>query len=202
VLVVVAGGAAAYALFGGEGDDTAAQQTSAPAATSGSEPSASEPEESESTEPTESESPSATEDAQFDPIPAEPWTDDDLDFGYLTKVSRDGDDIELTFNRATFYYGDEATKKNGGKAPDNDYLIEDTNKKVRTFTLKEGAALRGSTLLGGDEAGPDGREITPDELVDNAEAALGGGVAGVPVWLRHEDGKDGPVEALAEQFIP
>jgi hypothetical protein len=115
-------------------------------------------------------------------------------------VSRNGDRIRLTFNRASFYYGDEATEKNGGTPPDNDYLIEDTNKRVRTFTLLDGAALQGSAQLGG--GGSDLQEITPDELVENAATALEAGAEGVPVWLRHERGKEGPIAALAEQFIP
>jgi hypothetical protein len=201
VLVVVAGAAAAWVLFGGNGDDpdTAAGTgaTTAPTA-SASQPEETEPEETESAEPTESESAEPPDEVLFEPIPAEPWTED-LDFGYLTKVTGSGDDIELTFNRATFYYGEEAAEKNGGEAPDNDYLIEDTNKRVRTFELKEGAALSGSSLLGGDEAGPEGRELTREELVENAKNA---GSQGIPVWLRHEKGRDSAVTALAEQFIP
>jgi hypothetical protein len=116
-------------------------------------------------------------------------------------VSRKGGEIKLTFNRAQFYYGDEATKKNHGTPPDNDYFIEDTNKKVRTFELVADAPLRGSTLLG-DGAGPEGKPITADDLVANAKTALATDKEGIPVWLRHESGKEGPVTALAEQFVP
>jgi hypothetical protein len=201
VLVVAAGAIGAYALLGGDGTDTASQTGGTVSPTAGPTPSAedsAEPEESETAEPTETPEASG---AAFEPIPDEPWTAG-LDFGFLTKVTRRGDEVRLTFNRATFYYGDEATEKNGGVPPDNDYLIEDTNKRVRTFVLAEGAALEGSTLLGGEDAGPEGREITVDELVDNAADAVAAGSEGIPVWLRHEKGQDSDVTALAEQFVP
>jgi hypothetical protein len=201
VLVVAIAAGGAYALFGREsGTPSSTGPTATPSAGA---PSTEASEPSESVEPSEepSESPSPSEAVAGAPIPDEPWTDDDLDFGFLTKVSRKGDRIRLTFNRAVFYYGDEATEKNGGTPPDNDYLIEDTNKKVRTFDLAVDAPLEGSVQLGGTRGGSEGVPITEDELVANMRAQ-GNNPQGVPVWLRHENGKDGPVTALAEQFIP
>jgi len=201
VLVVAIAAGGAYALLGrDEGTPSAgAGATTTPQASATS---------NETTEPSESAEPSAepsespSESAVAGkPIPDEPWTDKSLDFGFLTKVTRRGDEIKLTFNRATFYYGDEATKQNGGTPPDNDYLIEDTNKKVRSFELVADAPLEGSSQLGGENAGSDGVPITEDELVASMRA-LNDSPQGVPVWLRHEGGKDGPVTALAEQFIP
>jgi hypothetical protein len=204
VLVVAIAAGGAYALFGRE-DGTPSSAGPAPtpraSATGGD---TTEPAASQGTEPSQEPSESATPGAAAgEPIPDEPWTEKGLDFGFVTKVSRRGDEIRLTFNRATFYYGDEATEKNGGTPPDNDYLIEDTNKKVRTFVLAVDAPLEGSTQLGGTRGGSEGIPITEDELVANMRSVVGDNPQGVPVWLRHEDGKkDGPVTALAEQFIP
>ena len=201
LLVLVAGAAGAYALFGGDdGTDTASQtgaSTSPTTTPSVEAEETAEPQESETEEPTETEEPATA----YEPVPAEPWTDKSLDFGYLTNVVRSGDEVRLTFNRASFFIGDEATEKNGGVPPDNDYFIEDTNQRVRTFTLVEGAALQGSALLGGD-GDSDLTEITVDELVENAGRSLDSGIEGIPVWLRHERGKESDVTALAEQFIP
>jgi hypothetical protein len=205
VLVVAIAAGGAYALLGREdGSPSSAGATTSPQASVPSEGTA-EPSASESAEPSQEpgESPSPSAAAAGEPIPDEPWTDDSLDFGFLTKVTRKGDQIRLTFNRAVFYYGDEATEKNGGTPPDNDYLIEDTNKKTRTFDLVADAPLEGSSQLGGTRTGPEGVPITEDELVANMRSLAGNNPQGVPVWLRHEGGgKSGPVTALAEQFVP
>jgi hypothetical protein len=202
LLVLVAGAAGAYALFGpDDGTDTASQtgaSTSPTTAPSAEAEETAEPQESETEEPTGTEEPATA----YEPVPAEPWTDKSLDFGYLTNVVRSGDEVRLSFNRASFFVGDEATEKNGGTPPDNDYFIEDTNQRVRTFTLLEGAALQGSALLGGDGGDSDLTEITVDELIENAGRTLDSGIEGIPVWLRHERGRESDVTALAEQFIP
>jgi hypothetical protein len=206
VVLLAAGAAGAYALLGrDDGTPAATSPTTAPSAsaTSGGE-ATSEPSEtaSESAEPSETTEPSESAALAGKPIPDEPWTDPSLDFGFLTKVTRSGDTIRLTFNRATFLTGAEATEKNGGTPPDNDYLIEDTNKKLRTFDLVANAPLEGSAQLGGTRTA-EGTEITEDELVAAMRNLAGNNPGGVPVWLRHKGGgKDGPVTALAEQFVP
>lgn len=138
----------------------------------------------------------------YHPIPEDAGSEPGLDFGFLTRVvSKDGV-VTLRFDRAAFYTGDEAKQRNGGKAPDNDYLIENTNPAQRSFILDPQASLIAASRLR-NESGVAGRQtLTATEFIDNSTRVLTGSTTDLPVWLRHTDGLSGPVTALAEQYLP
>lgn len=141
------------------------------------------------------------DDEELEPIPAEPWGYGDLDFGYLTAVERSGGRLVLVVNRATVYSGARATAKNGGTPPPGGLYIEDVNPRLRRFPVEEGAPVDAGTRLGG--ASGDLTRITQDDFLDAARRELSGDAGeGIPVWLRHEGGTDGPVTAIAEHATP
>jgi len=138
----------------------------------------------------------------YSPIPENVSSEPGLDFGFLTRVVRNDGTVILRFDRASFYTGDEAKRRNKGKAPENDYLIENTNPAQRSFELDPKASIIAENRLR-NEAGQFGRQkLTLDEFIKNSGRELTGSTTDLPVWLRHTDGLTGPVTALAEQFLP
>ncbi len=145
----------------------------------------------------------ATGPPDYDAIPEDATSEDGLDFGFLTRVvSKDGT-VTLRFDRASFYTGDEAKRRNNGKVPDNDYLIENTNPTQRSFVLDPQASIIAANRLQNTPSGEVGRQpLTVAEFVKNSTRVLTGTTKDLPVWLRHTDGLDGDVTAVAEQYLP
>ena len=109
----------------------------------------------------------ATGTPDFHEIPEDATSEDGLDFGYLTKVvSKDGT-VNLRFDRASFYTGDEAKRRNGGQVPDNDYLIENTNPMQRSFVLDPQASIIAANRLQNTPSGQVGRQPR-DQLRERA----------------------------------
>jgi hypothetical protein len=149
----------------------------------------------------QSSSPATTSSApNYGVIPNDPASEPGLDFGFLTKVSNSNGTVLLRFDRAYFYTGKEAITHNGGVAPDNDYLIENSNPALRTFAIDPRASLMAGTRLA-DQQGTSRERLSPAVFLSNAQRATANG-AKVPVWLRHTDGLTGQVTALAEQYLP
>lgn len=121
-----------------------------------------------------------------------------LDFGYITKVTLKDGTLKIRFDRAEFYTGKAAAKRNGGEIPPNDYLVENSSSKLRTFTVSKKASLIGVNELRGYPETLARQTITRKQLVKNFKKSNGE----VAVWLRHTDGDKGTVTALAEQYIP
>lgn len=146
--------------------------------------------------------PTAGRTPNYRSIPADAATEAGLDFGYLTEVTSQDGTLVLHFDRASFHAGEAATARNGGTAPDDGYLIENTNPAVRTFPLDPQASIIAvSRLVGAGQVSREG--LTAAEFLANTRAALAQGPAGgIPVWLRHTDGLAGPVTALSEQYLP
>jgi hypothetical protein len=150
-------------------------------------------------------SPTATTTPDYRPIstyaPGEPG----LDFGFLTQIKNSDGTISLQFDRALFYTGAEAKKHNHGEAPDDDYLIENTNPAERVFTLDPKASVMAANRLLSRTDMVGRQPLSVEEFVHNYQQALttgSTGPSGLPVWLRHSNGVDGPVTAVAEQFLP
>ena len=80
-----------------------------------------------------------------------PWTTSGSDFGFLRSAGLlSGGQVRVTFDRAQWLTGkayDDYVKAHG--APDNDYVIVNTSKRLRTFVLPKGAPLSGSAILVG-----------------------------------------------------
>jgi hypothetical protein len=128
-----------------------------------------------------------------------PW-DAGLDFGFLTaaRIDRQGR-LVVTFDRAQMLSGkayDDYVAKHG--RPENDYVIVNASHRLRTFRVSGSATLYGNQILGPANGTRD-RIVSPARIVSRLRAS---GVDGVPVWLRHTDGPDGPVVYLAEQYLP
>jgi hypothetical protein len=140
--------------------------------------------------------------ANYSPIPEDSSSESGLDFGFLTRVVRNDGTVTLRFDRASFYTGAEAKKRNKGKAPENDYLIENTNTTQRSFALDPKASIIAENRLRNDEGQVGRQPLTLDEFIKNTERELTGSTTDLPVWLRHTNGLTGPVTALAEQFLP
>jgi hypothetical protein len=173
--------------------------TVSPTGTSG--PSA-DPTLSETASTPSASAPTFTGTPDYQPIPEDAAAEPGLDFGLLTRVvSKDGV-VTLRFDRAAFYTGEEAKQHNGGTAPDNDYLIENTNPAQRSFNLDPRASIIAASRLR-SESGVAGRQtLTVAEFIQNSTQVLTESTTDLPVWLRHTDGLAGPVTALAEQYLP
>jgi hypothetical protein len=136
----------------------------------------------------------------YAPIAEDATKEKGLDFGFLTKVTDANGVVTLTFDRAYFYTGAEAAKHNKGVEPDDDYLVVDDNLKLRAFNLDQRASIQAESGLRNDSSV--GREtLTRPEFIHNFEHRYSGYKA-IAVWVRHTGGPDGPVTALAEQYIP
>ncbi len=153
--------------------------------------------------PSPTPSPTATKPPNYTPIPQDAAADKDLDFGFLIQVLNADGTVTLRFDRATFYTGADAIKHNKGKAPDDDYLIENTNPAIRKFTLDPKASIIATSRLAPSATGiPARTTLTAAQFVPNAQAALKTSSGPLPVWLRHTNGLTGPVTALLEQYLP
>jgi hypothetical protein len=150
------------------------------------------------TEPTPSLS--ATSTADYSPLPEDPSTVN-ADFGFLTAISQSGSRVSVKFDRAQFLTGDAAKAANGGQAPDDDYLIKNTNPAVRTFTVAPKASLAGYARLNNQNNAVQRETLTMTQFVENAQHALTQD-GKIPVWLRHTNGLAGDITALAEQYLP
>jgi hypothetical protein len=140
--------------------------------------------------------------ADYHPIPADPTTEPDLDFGFLTRVVGTDGQVTLRLDRATFYTGEEAKAHNKGKEPDSDYVIENTNTIQREFTLDPQASITAANRLR-TQTGQVGTEtLSAAQFVQNAQRELTASTDDLAVWLRHTDGLTGPVTAIAEQYLP
>ena len=152
--------------------------------------------------------------ADYSPIPVSPATTGAakyLDFGTLTKITTTDGVVTLHVNRSKFYMGDEAAAKNGGKAPFDDFLIQDTDgDKEYTFTLDPKASIQAEGSLQDNMENTNTRvNLTLSHFVTNMTKLDGLNAVEsdtnenihIYVWLRHTDGPDGPVTALADQFI-
>jgi hypothetical protein len=131
----------------------------------------------------------------------QPWTRQGMDFGILKGVSRDGDTVKLSFDRASFLVGKDAEEyfKKHPKEEPRDYALVNTNKKLRSFQLVADAEVYGTGQLGGSPSQQ--QDLTTDELVAKFQS-LPSQDQEVLVWLQHREGEDGPVTYLAEQFTP
>jgi hypothetical protein len=158
--------------------------------------------------PTTAPTTEATVGANYAPIPTTPALSseaDSLDFGTLTKITTNNGVVTLHLDRAKMYMGDAAKAHNKGKAPLDDFIIEDTDgKKDFSLTLDPGASLQAEAQLTRSGQGDNLKRetLTQTELISRMqkiESTKDG--APVMVWLRHTDGLDSPVVALTDQFI-
>lgn len=146
--------------------------------------------------------PTPTGTPNYGSIPEDATTEPGLDFGFLTRVVNQNGTVTLRFDRASFYTGEEARQRNNGEAPDNDYLIENTNPAQRQFTLDPKATIVAVNRLL-SQTGQVGREtLTVAEFIQNSRRVLTGSTTDLPVWLRHTNGLTGDVTAVAEQYLP
>ncbi|MCE0538026.1 hypothetical protein LWF15_21260 [Kineosporia rhizophila] len=145
--------------------------------------------------------------SSYDEIPEEAVDEDGyalpgLQFGMLTKVAQKDGKVQLTVQEAEFYTGKAAATINGGVVPPNSYLIAEDGSSAETeYVLAEDASLVGINMLIDDPSVVERQNITREQLVENFRRGDG---QRVPVWVRHPDPEfeDGPVTALAEQYIP
>ncbi|GLY17104.1 hypothetical protein Kisp01_41190 [Kineosporia sp. NBRC 101677] len=145
--------------------------------------------------------------SSYDEIPEEAVDEDGyalpgLEFGFLTKVSQKDGKVRLTVQEAEFYSGKAAATINGGVVPPNSYLIAENDTSTEAqYVLAEDASLIGINMLIDDPSVVERQSITREQLVENFRRAEG---QRVPVWVRHPDPafEDGPVTALAEQYVP
>jgi hypothetical protein len=144
----------------------------------------------------------------YSPIPNTPALTpqaDSLDFGTLTSVTSTNGVVTLHLDRSHFYMGDAAKAHNNGKAPLDDFIMEDTDgKKDFTLTLDPKASLQAEAQLtkAGEGNNLKRENLSQAELVarmKKLQSTKGNGP--VLVWLRHADGLDSPVVALADQYI-
>jgi hypothetical protein len=110
--------------------------------------------------------------------------------------------VTLVFDRATFYTGTAAQEQSQGQVLDNGHWIENTNPAQRSFPIDPQASIQAEHRLRND---PDqlGRQLlTLEQFVLNATRVLTESTTVLGVWLRHTGGLDGPVTAVAEQYLP
>ena len=143
----------------------------------------------------------------YDEIPEQAVDEDGyalpgLEFGFLTKVTKKDGKVRVTVQEAEFYTDKAAATINGGVMPPNSYLVvEDESMYEGEYVLAEDASLFGSNMLRENPEMVERESITREQLVKNFKQ---NGGQRVPVWVRHIDPSfdDGPVTALAEQYIP
>jgi len=132
------------------------------------------------------------------PFVQKPWAAG-LDFGFVTAARIDTRGLVITFDRAQMLSGKayrDHVAKHG--TPENDYVILNTSTKTRTFRVPATATMYGNQLLGAQD-GLRNEVISPKRLVQRVRQY---GDRGVPVWLQHDKGTNGPVVYLAEQYLP
>jgi hypothetical protein len=141
--------------------------------------------------------------ADYRPISESPAQEEGLDLGYLEKVTAGNGVVTLLVDRRKMYVGAEADARNRAAGnPPNDFFIADPDGEGQelSFVLDPKASLFAEVQLrngSGDQVGR--QKLSRSSFLHNAgrEEALP-----TLVWLRHTDGLEGPVTALAEQFIP
>jgi hypothetical protein len=187
---------------------TAASTTSAGTTPAGTTPAGTTP-----TAETGTEAPATP--ADYSPIPKSPASTtagrDGLDFGILTKVTTSNGIVTLHVDRTTFYLGKEAEALNKNDNID-DWAVKDTDGegKELTFTLDPKASLQAEADLQDNRENTNKRvDLTRKQFLHNIDAVTVhykkngfDGPGTVYVWLRHTGGADGPVTALADQFVP
>jgi hypothetical protein len=127
---------------------------------------------------------------------------DGLEFGLLSDVSLKNGKLRVTLVPAEFYLGKASKLLNGGLTPPNDYtLVEDESADPVTYAVDSKASLVAVNQLLGNPDTVERESITAKELVANFDELDD---TRVPVWVRHADATefDGPVTALAEQYVP
>jgi hypothetical protein len=121
--------------------------------------------------------------------------------GFLTAVRVTDDTVRLTVDRVLWLTGEEARRANHGVEPENGYVIVNQNRRLRTYRLDADAQLLGGDQLGSDGDGSQAEEITIQQLVERAAAAIARGTPPL-VNLWHEDSEDTTVVRLVEQYRP
>ena len=125
-----------------------------------------------------------------------PW-DPRLDFGVLLGARRQGGHVVLTFDRALLLSGDDFDEFAATEwHPNNDHVILNGYKHLRTFRLLPSAEVYGQQVLGPGK-GTKTERITVQQLLQRLRTAPRGGVL---VWLAHRGGDNGPVTSLWEQY--
>jgi hypothetical protein len=142
--------------------------------------------------------------ADYSPIPVN-WSTEKggLDIGRLVAVTSVGGVVKVRIDRVSFYRGAEAVALNHGEEPVGGYLDTDTDSREQTFTLDPKASIEAENMLRNDpDAGVEREKLTSEQLVHNANRADEESGIGALVWLRHTDGMNGTITALAEQYTP
>ncbi len=132
-----------------------------------------------------------------------PWADSSLDFGIVKEIRSNGGTVTVTVDRAQFLTGPQAVAYIA-KHPnyrDAEYVIVNTNKKLRTFPLAPDAEIYGVLMLTDQQTLGKPVQLAPAELVTRAQGILAQ-KGQLLVWLRHQNGLEGPITYLAEQFVP
>jgi hypothetical protein len=147
----------------------------------------------------------------YSAIPATTSDEPGLDFGKLSKITTAADGtITLHVDREKFYLGEEAVAHNKGKIPLGDYIQEDLDgDQELSFTLDPKASIRVTARLSSNGEQVEAPEtLTPQQLIANLDkldlpAAPDPDTDGRPLlWMRHTGGGNGPVSAIADQFVP
>jgi len=151
----------------------------------------------------------------YSPVPESPAltpaTKTGLDFGILTKITTAKGLVTLHVDRSSFYQGKDVADHTDD--PTRDWVIEDSDGegKELTFTLDPKASIQAEAYLRNDHDASNEREtLTQAQLITNMTYVTAQNAAqtdpdaklSVLVWLRHADGDQGPVTALADQFTP
>lgn len=121
--------------------------------------------------------------------------------GYLAGVRDEGGHLLVTLDRVVFLTGDAATAANGGVPPDNDHVIINSNRRLRTYPVADDATLTGVTVLGTDESATSAEALTAEQFLDLARGALADGTRPL-VDLRHRSARDVTVVDVHERYVP
>jgi len=143
----------------------------------------------------------------YSPIPDPAWDEPGLDFGRLTAITTVNGQVTLHLDREKYYTETKAATHNSGGTLLDDYLVEDLDgDQELTFTLDPKASIQaGAELSSNGEQVEAPETLTPAELIQNLkelDLPTDPDAAGPLVWLRHTGGANGPVTAVAEQFVP
>jgi hypothetical protein len=142
-----------------------------------------------------------------------PWELPGYDYGSIVSARMEDGHAVVTFDREQLYTAEQWEEKTGEKE-DMDFRTVNESTRTRQFVVEDDAPLYGNWLLAsadGVTSGPVTR-YPPEKLVEAINARLtrdavwrqqhpedsGGGTPGVPVFLFHRDGLNGPVAYLEE----
>jgi hypothetical protein len=199
LVAALAGGV--YGLLRPSTDTVTPTQTStaAPATTKATKPAS-------STKPAASTSAAATSSAAPTPrataYVTDPTTVTGMDFGVLKGIARASGGVVLRVDRASFLTGKKAAAYYAAhpKLEPLDYAVINTNPRVRSFRLADGAVIYAQYALGtGTEVKTE--TISVDQLYTRATELLSSN-QNTLLWLRHTEDPDGPVYYVAEQYVP